>query len=375
MTAVAHLTTIVDGDGHVLEDLPAICDFLPSPYRERGPFGPSRLFPPLDHLHGQPVKLLPDAFGGGKPVGVAEWRAFMEYTGVEQAVLYPTWGLAYGRMVDPSWAVAVCRAYNDWLHAAYVSQDPRFHGMALIPLQEPATAVTELRRAVTELGFKGAMLPTNGLKGHLGSAEYWPVYAEAASLGCALATHSGAHGDFGLDYLNPYAGVHALGHPFGTMISFTGMVLNGVFDRFSGLKVAFLEGGVAWFLMMLERLDRSYETHVPYDPRGEFIRLQAGERVSEYIKRKVHEGQIFVGCEGEEPSLAYAVGEVGEQAWIFSSDYPHEVSPSTCKHEISELLETEDLTPSAKQAILAANAQRFYGLEIAASVGSGHLVA
>jgi predicted TIM-barrel fold metal-dependent hydrolase len=236
----------------------------------------------------------------------------------------------------------------------------------LIPLQEPSSAVLELRRAVTELGFKGAMLPTNGLKGHLGAAEYWPVYEEAASLGCGLATHSGAHGDFGLDYLNPYAGVHALGHPFGTMISFTGMLLNGVFDRFDGLRVAFLEGGVAWFLMMLERLDRSYETHIPYDPRGEFIRLRDGERVSDYIKRKVSEGQIFVGCEGEEPGLAYAVGEVGEQAWIFSSDYPHEVSPTTCKHEISELLETEDLTQSAKQAILAGNAQRFYALRVPA---------
>jgi uncharacterized protein len=366
MTAVAHLTTIVDGDGHVLEDLPAICDLLPSPYRERGPFGPSRLFPPLDHLHGQPVKLLPDAFGGGKPVGPTEWRGFMEYTGIQQAVLYPTWGLAYGRLVDPSWAVAVCRAYNDWLYASYVSQDKRFHGMALIPLQEPASAVVELRRAFTELGFQGAMLPTNGLKGHLGSAEYWPVYEEAASLGCALATHSGAHGDFGLDYLNPYAGVHALGHPFGTMISFTGMVLNGVFDRFPGLRVAFLEGGVAWLLMMLERLDRSYETHIPYDPRGELIRLQAGERVSDYIKRKVRDGQIYVGCEGEEPTLAYAVREVGEHAWIFSSDYPHEVSPATCKHEISELLESDELSDGAKEAILHRNAERFYGLRVPA---------
>jgi predicted TIM-barrel fold metal-dependent hydrolase len=364
MTVVAHLTTIVDGDGHVLEDLPALAEFLPAAFGEPGPFGPSRLFPPLDHLHGQPVKLLPDAFGGGKPVGLPEWRGFMEFTGIRQAVLYPTWGLAYGRIVNPAWAVAVCRAYNDWLYASYLSQDPRLHGMALIPLQEPASAVIELRRVVRELGFRGAMLPTNGLKGHLGSAEFWPVYEEAAALGCALATHSGAHGEIGLDYLNPYAGVHALGHPFSTMVSFTGMVLNGIFDRFDGLRVAFLEGGVAWFLMMLERLDRSYDTHVPYDPRGEFIRLRDGEHVSEYIKRKVGEGQIFVGCEGEEPTLAYAVREVGHQGWIFSSDYPHEVSPTTCKHEIDELLETDELSPAAKEAILAGNAQRLYGLSL-----------
>src|SRR5262249_3674772 len=161
---------------------------------------------------------------------------------IQRAVLYPTHALAYGNMVNPGWAVAVCRAYNDWLHATYTSQDSRFLGMALIPMQEPRSAVAELRRAVTELGFKGAMPPTTGLKGPLGSPEYWPGYEAAASLGCALATHGGAHGGLGLDDLNPYAGVHALGHPFGTMISFAGIVLNGLFDKFDGLRVAFLEG-------------------------------------------------------------------------------------------------------------------------------------
>ena len=46
--------------------------------------------PPLDHLHSQPSRMLPDAFGAGKPVNLPEWRAFMEFTGIQQAVLYPT---------------------------------------------------------------------------------------------------------------------------------------------------------------------------------------------------------------------------------------------------------------------------------------------
>ena len=114
------LSTIIDGDGHVLQDPQAISGFLPSPYRELGPFAMSKLLPPLDHLHSQPFELLPDAFGAGKPVGDCRNGApFMEYTRIQQAVLYPTWALAYGRMVNPDWAIAVCRAYNDWLHATY----------------------------------------------------------------------------------------------------------------------------------------------------------------------------------------------------------------------------------------------------------------
>ena len=65
--------------------------------------------------------------------------------------------------------------------------------------------------------------------------------------------------------------------------------------------------------------------------------------------------------------MAYAVREIGEEAFIFSSDYPHEVSPKTCKHEVEELLESDELAPSAKEAILFRNAQRFYRLTEPAS--------
>jgi predicted TIM-barrel fold metal-dependent hydrolase len=354
--------TVTDGDGHIMEDGAAIAEYLPSLYKGGRRGVTERLFPPLDHLHAHVGMLPPEAGGGGKPVGPTEWLDFMEFTRIRRTVLYPTQALAYGRIVNLDWASAVCRAYNDWLYETYMRRDERFNGMALVPLQEPGAAVAELRRAVTELGFKGAMLPTNGMKGHLGGKEYWPIYEEAASLGCAIATHGGSHIDFGLDHMNVYAGAHALGHPFGTMISFAGIVLNGLFDKFDTLRVAFLEGGVAWFLLMLERLDRSYETHVPYDPRGELLRLRDGERVSDYVKRKIKEGQIFVGCEGEEPLLPQAVELTGEEAWLFSSDFPHEVTPAVCVHEIEEVMETDRLTASAKEGILGRNAERFYAL-------------
>lgn len=354
---------IVDGDGHVFEDYAAISRHMPDYYKDKGELlGQFKIFPPLDHLHHLTGKQLPEAFGGGKPVGPQEWRTFMDYTGIERAVLFPTTALSYGNIVDPDWAISATRAYNNWLHEAYVQVDERFQGMALIPMQEPDAAVEELRRAVRELGMRGAMLPSNGLKTHLGSKEYWPIYAEAEKLGCALAIHGGVHENFGMDRLAPYAGVHALGHPFGLMIQFAGIVLNGIFDKYPKVRVGFLEGGVAWFLLVLERLDRSYETHVPYDPRTENVKLRKGERVSGYIRRKVKEGQIFIGCEGEEPDLAYAVRTVGAEPFIFSSDYPHEVSPATCKHEIEEVLESEELSDSAKEAILWKNSERFYTL-------------
>src|SRR5919201_282439 len=260
---------VIDGDGHIFEDAEAISSYLPSPYREAGPYPMTKLIPAVDHLHTQIGKLLPGAFAGGKHVGPEEWIAFLGQVGIESTVLYPTGALGYGRMVDLDWSVAVCRAYNDWLSDTYVRRDPRFHGMALVPLQEPDEAVKELRRAVTELGLSGAFLPSNGLPLALGSKPYWPLYAEAEKLGCSLAVHGGNHSGYGMDHFNVYAPVHSLGHPFGQLVSFASIVFNGIFDKYPGVRVAFLEGGIAWLLLALERFDRSHETHIPYDPRGE----------------------------------------------------------------------------------------------------------
>ena len=92
--------------------------------------------------------------------------------------------LAYGRSSAPN-IRSPCRAYNDWLYAAYTNVDKRFKGIAIIDA-DPAAAVLELRRAVTELGFTRRDAASNGLAMTLGSKYYWPVYGESERLGCGI---------------------------------------------------------------------------------------------------------------------------------------------------------------------------------------------
>ncbi len=363
---------IVDGDGHVFEDIQGIARFVPDAFQEILEASNYQMYPTLDPFRPSLARRQPGSFGGGKPVGPKEWMEFMETVGIETTILYPTAGLAYGNIPYAEWAITLARAYNDWLAEQYLSKSPRFQGLGLIPMQEPEAALEELRRIVTELGMVGAMLPSNGLNLLLGAKQYWPVYREAERLGCCLAVHGGNHGNFGFNGLPAFAPAHALGHPYGIMNSLASILFNGIFDKFPNIRIGFMEAGVAWLLMVLERFAGSYDAFHYQDSREELARFKDNEKVSDYLIRQIQAGRLFVGCEGDEPALAYAVKVVGNEPFVYSSDFPHEVTSETCRKEIEELIENEDLTQADKGAILAHNAERFYRLRpSAATAGAG----
>ena len=69
----------------------------------------------------------------------------------------------------------------------------------------------------------------------------------------------------------------------------------------------------------------------------------------------------WLGVEGEEPDLAYACRTIGNGAFVWSSDFPHEVNNETCAENIRELQESTELSVDDKQAILYRNGERLYG--------------
>ncbi len=125
------LDRVIDADGHVMEDIPALVSYLPPEYTTarngRTPF------PPLDHLHSANQHSVPE--GSFAPIREEGWIEFLEDVGIETTILYTTAGLPVGKIVNKDWAVDLCRAYNDWLHDTYVTRSPRFKGMGMIPLQ------------------------------------------------------------------------------------------------------------------------------------------------------------------------------------------------------------------------------------------------
>ena len=349
---------IIDADGHINDHAcgEEIARHMPTGNRMTMPF------PELDHLHFRYLKQHRRATGNPSP---SDWNAFLDKTGISWTVLYPTAGLAVGRIMSPEWAVIACKAYNTWLYERFLNNHARLRGMALIPFQDIDAAAAELRRAVKELGMLGGILPSNGeaIQGHLGNKIYWPLYDEAEKLGCALAVHVGCLHHLGLDSFSTYYPAHALGHPFSLMVQAAAMLAHGVFDRFPKLRVAFLEGGATWVPFMMDRLDRSYhDGHRQLDLNGALIGgPKQGEKASDYFKKQLSEGRIFVGFDCDDDGLNTAVAKGGRQSFLFGSDFPHEVfDAAKCRHEIDELLGRKDLTQEDKEAVLGGNALKFY---------------
>jgi predicted TIM-barrel fold metal-dependent hydrolase len=359
---------IIDGDGHVFEDNQAIARHFPYSVETGRITFRNGLFPANSHMQYSLTRTPPGAFGAGADgqfhnPGPEGWLQFLDQTGFEYTVLFPTHGQRIGRIVDRDYAFGAARAYNDWLAEAYLQRDPRFKGIALIPMHDAEAAVEELNRAYTKLGFSGVLFPATAVQLNLGAKPYWPVYDEAARLGCPVVVHGGGHWDLGMDSMNISTGSNAIGHPMSLAIALTEMLLNNLFERYKGLRVAYLEGGPLWFLMAIARLTRSFEAGVPINPRGELLQLSQGQTVADYVRKLVQDGRIVVGIEGGESDLPYAIKVAGEGAFIFSSDFPHEVNTHTVQKEIRELRENEEISASAKQAILYGNAARFYGLK------------
>ena len=355
-------TKIIDGDGHIMEDNKSIIDHMETPYRDIAA-RKGVVFPPLDHLHSGRAVETPPQRDQRPAVGPQGWLEFLNDVGIDWTVLYPTLALSYGKIVSLDYAVAESKAYNNWLAETYVRYNPRFKGMGILPMQDPQEAAKELRRAVTELGMLGAMMPSNGLAHPLGAKMFWPIYEEANRLGCCLAVHGGAHDRFGMDHMNMYVPVHALGHPWGLTINCADILYNGIFDRFPRLRIAFLEGGVAWLLLLLERLHASHETHFQHIPAGAFGIREEDEPAS-YVKKLIDEGRFYLGIETEELTMPFAIKTVGNKPFLYSSDFPHEVTNESCKHDIGELMESGEITADDKAALLWRNAETFYKLPL-----------
>lgn len=197
----------------------------------------------------------PIPYRGSVFMDVEHRLAQMDAVGIECQMLSPNPLTFLGR-VEAGPAVDFAQATNDALAALVATSPGRFLGSAQLPMQDPAAAAEELRRAVCELGLVAGYVGTDyGMT--LDDSAYDDLYSLVVELDVPLFVHGSTNDGrgpahdrrlrrFGLDLI--------VGYTYEETLAAASLVLGGVLDRHPELDVCLSHGGGA-IVFLAQRFD------------------------------------------------------------------------------------------------------------------------
>ena len=113
----------------------------------------------------------------------------MDESGIDMQVISHV--LPTVALIPPSQDQDIATAANDQTAAATAAHPGRFAAFAALPMSDPQAAVAELRRAVNELGFVGALINGRANGTFLDAPAYRPLLQTAVDLDVPLYLHPG----------------------------------------------------------------------------------------------------------------------------------------------------------------------------------------
>ena len=305
---------VIDADSHKIENPVVFLDYVEARYRDRvrvvtDRYGEQRVAitdrnprtgaADLVRLYPQP-----DGFGKGA------YRAYhaetamgalfnrvrlqhMDREGIDVQVIYGSLTLALASLIDVDLAVALCRAYNDYIHDDCEAHRTRLVPVGVLPLQDVPEAINELRRCVEQLGMPAVSISPNvpvphphapdafpeiRAPRHLSEARFYPLYEVAQAMDVAIGIH-GTPGAYlcggAADQVDTFALVHIFGHRNQQQMAIAKLVMDGVLERFPRLRFGFLEAGCGWLPDLIHALHEHWEKRIrDFDPRYQPPTLQ-----------------------------------------------------------------------------------------------------
>ena len=240
---------------------------------------------------------------------------------------------------------------NDDLAATVGGHPTRFAGLGTVPLQEPAAAVTELRRCVDTLGFPGVTIGTNVGGDDLSSPRFWDVFEAAEDLDAALIMHSSGYTC--PDRLEDHYFMNVLGHPFEGSVALAHLIFDGVLERFPALKLVVAHGG-GYLAAYPGRLDHAYLARKDVGP-------SLPQQPSTYLRRVHVDSMVF-----DHRQLEFLVGMYGADKVLLGTDYPYDMGDPNGPAMISgSALSADEIV-----AVRGGNAGRLFGLDPAMKAGA-----
>jgi predicted TIM-barrel fold metal-dependent hydrolase len=184
----------------------------------------------------------------------------MDRAGIDVAVLSCGAGLD-----QPD--LPTCRLINDRMHQAEREHPGRFIGLAHVPALDPPSAISELKRCATELGFPGVAIASEFQGQTLDAEALRPFWKAAADLRLYVFIHP-------LPRVIGWSAMDAddlgrmLGWEFSLMVATVRLINSGLLDELPKLKiqVSHFAGGLARYLpriLGIQQRDKMGTAEIP----------------------------------------------------------------------------------------------------------------
>ena len=244
---------------------------------------------------------------------------------------------------------------NDFLAEQVTRRPDRFQGLAALPMQDPELATRELKRCVTQLGFKGALV--NGFSEisdvdgpvYYDLPQYLPFWAEVESLDVPFYLHP----------RNPLAADARIykGHPwllgptwaFGqeTAVHALRLMASGLFDRHPALSIVLghMGEGLPYSMWRIDNRNAWMKVKPSYP---------AQKKLAEYFQQNFY---LTTSGNFRTQTLIDAILEIGADRILFSTDWPFE----NIDHA-ADWFDSASISEADRAKIGRLNAQRLFKL-------------
>lgn len=292
---------------------------------------------------------------GGFAKSLPDRLAEMDALGVEMQLVTPTVGF-YQYDKDLDLTTRIHRECNAEIVDLMTEYPTRFAGLAMVPMQDPAAAIAEMERAMTEQGFSGVVLSDHVGPKTYDEPEFLPFFAAAEELGAILFFHQGADTCVG-ERIQRYKLTNAVGNLTERTLVYATLVFGGVMDRFPDLKPLLAHGGgyTAYGIARMDKvagaLEGSDELAPPFPEPDAFAQRLPP---SEYLGRFHYDCCTYSG-----PVLRFLIDTVGIDNVVLGTDYP---APMFLPDPVNWVRGLPELTAGEQEAILVSNPSTLLGV-------------
>ena len=261
--------------------------------------------------------------------------------------------------------LAGVRAHNRWLKDWCDEFPERRAGVGQIFLNDIDDAIADVTW-IKENGLRGGvLLPAIPPDVKWVKPLYDPEYDRLWKVIEDLEIPVNAHGGTGVPDYGKYPTsmlLYIMEASFYSQRPFVQLVLSGVFDRFPRLKFVMTENGCAWLPSLIAHMDGMLKSIRGGGAVGE-IRYTEDERQGQLLASEAFQQNCWMGVSQPGMADAKAMTYVGEDRFMWGSDYPHD--EGTYPHSREAIRSRfHQLAPEVKHKILAANVADLYGFDL-----------